>query len=82
MGEISDGDALFPGESEMDQLYLIQKIMGPLTPDQSDMFAKNPRLRGLQFPEVINFETIDKHYVGKMSKKAVSMMNGLLEMDP
>jgi cyclin-dependent kinase-like len=28
MGEISDGQPLFPGESEVDQLYIVQKIMG------------------------------------------------------
>ena len=33
MGEISDGEALFPGESEIDQLYVIQKVMGELTPE-------------------------------------------------
>jgi cyclin-dependent kinase-like len=32
MAEITDGDALFPGESEIDQLFCIQKIMGKLTP--------------------------------------------------
>lgn len=32
MGELCDGDALFPGESEIDQLYLIQKVLGPLPP--------------------------------------------------
>lgn len=31
MGELTDGEPLFPGESEIDQLYLIQKIMGSLT---------------------------------------------------
>lgn len=30
MGEITDGQPLFPGESEIDQLYCIQKILGPL----------------------------------------------------
>lgn len=28
MGEITDGDPLFPGESEIDQLYCIQKVLG------------------------------------------------------
>jgi cyclin-dependent kinase-like len=32
MGEIIDGDALFPGESEIDQLFCIQKVLGRLTP--------------------------------------------------
>lgn len=30
MGEITDGDPLFPGESEIDQLFCIQKVMGKL----------------------------------------------------
>lgn len=28
MGELTDGEPLFPGESEIDQLYVIQKILG------------------------------------------------------
>ncbi len=31
LGELTDGQPLFPGESEIDQLYLIQKTLGPLT---------------------------------------------------
>lgn len=82
MGEITDGDPLFPGESEIDQLYLIQKIMGKLTSEQEEEFRKNPRFLGLSFPDVSKPETLQKHYVGKMSKKAISLMCGFLEMDP
>lgn len=82
MGEITDGDPLFPGESEIDQLYLIQKILGELTPSQEESFRKNPRFIGLTFPDVSKPETLQKHYVGKMSKKAISLMEGFLEMDP
>lgn len=82
MGEITDGDPLFPGESEIDQLYLIQKILGKLTPEQEEEFRKNPRFIGLSFPDVSKPETLQKHYVGKMSKKAISLMEGFLEMDP
>jgi|TARA_B110000305_G_C19089220_1_gene469967 cyclin-dependent kinase-like len=32
MGELTDGEPLFPGESEVDQLFEIQKILGALTP--------------------------------------------------
>ncbi len=34
LGEITDGEALFPGESEIDQLFCIQKILGKLTAAQ------------------------------------------------
>lgn len=33
MGELIDGQPLFPGDDEIDQLYLIQKLIGPLTPE-------------------------------------------------
>ena len=31
MGELTDGEPLFPSESDIDQLYCIQKVKGPLT---------------------------------------------------
>ena len=34
MGELVDGQPMFPGESEIDQLYIIQKVLGPMTMDQ------------------------------------------------
>lgn len=48
MGELSDGQPLFPGESEIDQLYVIQKILGPLPSYQMNLFHKNPRFSGLK----------------------------------
>jgi len=70
MGEISDGDPIFPGESEIDQLFCIQKVMGPLTAQQQEDFKKNPRYIGYKFPDVSKPEGLEKHYLGKMSRKA------------
>ena len=52
MGELSDGQPLFPGESEIDQLYTIQKVMGPLPKEQMAMFYNNPRFTGLKVSRV------------------------------
>jgi len=82
MGELIDGQPLFPGESEIDQLYVIQKVMGPLTSDQMELFLRNPRFLGLKFPDMSRPETIEKRYVGKLTRKALSFMKGLLQMDP
>lgn len=82
MGELVDGQPLFPGESEIDQLRVIQKVMGPLTPDQKEVFQKQPRFLGTKFPDFGKPETLEKHYLGKISKKALSFMKGLLKMDP
>ncbi|CDW72938.1 protein kinase domain containing protein [Stylonychia lemnae] len=82
MGELSDGQPMFPGESEIDQLYLIQKVVGPLTLEQQECFNKNPRFIGLKFPEILKPETLEKKYTGKLSNNALSLMIGLLKMDP
>lgn len=82
MGEISDGQPIFPGDSEVDQLYVIQRLIGPLTPEHQEMFMLNPRFAGLKFPDMNRPETLQKKYVGKLSKRAFSIMKGLLSMEP
>lgn len=66
----------------MDQLYLIQKVLGPLTKEQMESFNKNPRFMGLKFPEINKPETLEKRYMTSLSKKALQLMIGLLKMDP
>ncbi|KRX09361.1 Protein kinase-like domain [Pseudocohnilembus persalinus] len=46
MGELIDGQPLFPGENELDQLYLIQKTLGKLSDSQMEYFYKNPLFVG------------------------------------
>jgi len=82
MGELTDGQPLFPGESEIDQLYVIQKVLGPLTDGQQELFAKNPRFNGLRFPELQRPETLEKRYLGKLSRQALAFMKRLLELHP
>ena len=43
MGELLDGQALFPGESDIDQLYIIQQVLGELSATQKEAFLRNPR---------------------------------------
>lgn len=74
MGELVDGQPLFPGESEIDQLYIIQQVLGPLTSSQMELFLRNPRFVGLKFPDMTRPETLQKRYVGKLSKRALSFM--------
>mmetsp|Transcript_22688 Transcript_22688/g.40836 ORF Transcript_22688/g.40836 Transcript_22688/m.40836 type:complete len:633 (+) Transcript_22688:53-1951(+) len=82
MGELTDGQPLFPGESEIDQLYVIQKVLGPLSPEQEEAFHKNPHLNGYKFPEISRPETLERHYLNKLDNVALSFMRGLLEMNP
>ena len=73
---------MFPGENELDQLFLIQKCLGPLTSDHYETFLKNPRFLGMKFPDIQNLETIDKRYLGKLSPKALNFLKQLLKMNP
>ena len=45
------------------------------------MFIKNPRFIGMKFPEIIQPETLERRYLGKISKKALNFMKNLLKMD-
>jgi cyclin-dependent kinase-like len=82
MGELVDGQPLFPGESEIDQLFLIQKTLGPLTQEQNELFLKNPRFVGLKFPDMSRPETLLKRYVGQLTKPAMNFMKSVLVMEP
>lgn len=82
MGELADGEPLFPGESEIDQLYIIQRMLGPLTSQQNELFLRNPQFVGLKFPDMSRPETLQKKYAGKLSKQALSFIKTLLHMEP
>ena len=56
-GELLDGQPLFAGDSDIDQLYIIQSILGPLPGNQTQMLFKNPKF--------LNYKVIDnktKHF--------------------
>ena len=48
-GELLDGEPLFPGDSDLDQLYRIQQIIGPLIPAHEELFKRNPQNNGITF---------------------------------
>ena len=82
MGELVDGNPLFPGENELDQIHCIQKVLGNLTDKQEEMFYNTPIFNGKSLLNVTKPETLEKRYMGKFSKKAISFMKGLLALDP
>ncbi|XP_078737264.1 cyclin-dependent kinase-like 5 [Lampetra fluviatilis] len=82
LGELSDGQPLFPGESEIDQLYTIQRVLGPLLPDQRQLFLRNPRFHGLRFPTVVYPETLERRYLGVLSGVMLDLIKNLLRLDP
>ena len=41
MGELIDGQPLFPGDSDIDQLFVIQKLLGELQPSGRKLVCHN-----------------------------------------
>ncbi len=82
MGELSDGNPLFPGEDEIDQILCIEKILGNVPKEQVNAFYKNPNFQGKSCPKVDKFETLEKRYLGIINDVGISFMKGCLELDP
>ena len=82
MGELIDGNPLFPGENELDQIHCIQKILGNFNKKFNDIFYKNPVFYGKSLLNVSKPQTLEKRYLGKMSKTGIDFLKGLLEIDP
>lgn len=43
--------------------------------------SKNPRFVGMKFPEINKPETLERRYLGKLSKKALNIMKGMLKIN-
>ncbi|NXM61333.1 CDKL2 protein, partial [Illadopsis cleaveri] len=79
--EMLTGEPLFPGESDIDQLFLITKCLGNLIPRQQELFNKNPLLAGMKFPEVKELESLEKRYP-KLPPAALDLAKECLQIDP
>ena len=82
MGELSDGQPLFPGDSDIDQLYVIQRALGPVPAAMAHAFATNARYRGLAMPSPEADTSLPARFRGVMAPEALDLMSRLLAMDP
>ncbi|NXO38386.1 CDKL2 protein, partial [Locustella ochotensis] len=79
--EMLTGEPLFPGDSEIDQLFHITKCLGNLIPRQQELFYKNPLFAGLKLPEVNELESLEKRYP-KLPPAALDLAKECLQIDP
>ena len=47
---MATGEPLFPGQTDIDQLWLIMKATGHLTRDQMQALQQNPHLASIRVP--------------------------------
>ncbi|XP_071664366.1 cyclin-dependent kinase-like 2 isoform X1 [Patagioenas fasciata] len=79
--EMLTGEPLFPGDSDIDQLYHITKCLGNLIPRHQELFYKNPLFAGMRLPEVKEAESLDKRYP-KLPAAVLDLAKSCLQIDP
>ncbi|XP_061639099.1 cyclin-dependent kinase-like 1 isoform X2 [Phyllopteryx taeniolatus] len=79
--ELLSGTPLWPGKSDVDQLYLIRKSLGDLIPRHQQVFRSNVFFSGVSIPEPDTTETLEKRFAGA-SSLALQVMKSCLAMDP
>ncbi|NXP61763.1 CDKL2 protein, partial [Chloropsis cyanopogon] len=79
--EMLTGEPLFPGDSDIDQLFHITKCLGNLIPRQQELFYKNPLFAGMKLPEVKELESLEKRYP-KLPPAALDLAKECLQIDP
>ncbi len=79
MAELMLGKPIFPGESSVDQLIEIIKILG--TPSREEIHAMNPNHKTFSFPQ-ISPHPWSKVFKEKVAKEAVDLVSKLLVYKP
>ncbi|KAG5496393.1 hypothetical protein JKF63_02695 [Porcisia hertigi] len=79
--ELSDGQPLFPGESDLDQLCLILQTCGPVPPRMVFIFEHNPLYNGISFPHTSIFYTLKERY-HRESDDWLEFLSACLKTDP
>ncbi|XP_012987888.2 cyclin-dependent kinase-like 2 isoform X2 [Esox lucius] len=79
--EMLTGEPLFPGDSDIDQLYLIIRCLGNLTPRHKELFYENPVFSGVNLPEVSDREPLGQRYP-KLSATTRDLTQTCLQTDP
>ncbi|MBN3309447.1 CDKL2 protein, partial [Amia calva] len=79
--EMLTGQPLFPGDSDIDQLYHIMRCFGNLTPRHQELFYKNPLFAGVRLPEIKEKEPLERRYA-KLSPVTLDLIKKCLQIDP
>ncbi|KAI3385639.1 hypothetical protein SNEBB_006925 [Seison nebaliae] len=72
---------IWPGKSDVDQIYLIKKTLGPLTERHRKCLLLNPYFKGVVIPDVENIETLNKKYEKVMKEDSLTFLKDCLYMD-
>ena len=81
MGELIDGQPMFPGDDTLDQIFQIIKVLGPFDERLIRLFCENQNFKNLKFPEVTHYQTLENRYKKKIDKVGLNLLSQLLSID-
>ncbi|XP_059174504.1 cyclin-dependent kinase-like 4 isoform X2 [Physella acuta] len=81
LSEMLTGEPLFPGDSDIDQLYHIIRCFGNLPTRHKEVFHRNPLFLGMRLPEVRDVIPIEKKFT-HISDDALNFIKQCLQLDP
>ncbi|KAJ3414156.1 Cyclin-dependent kinase-like 3 [Chytridiales sp. JEL 0842] len=79
--EVLTGQPLFPGDTDIDQLYRIMKCLGQLTKRHMEIFLKNPLFVGVRLPEVTKATPLEQK-LPRIAQDAMNWLRQALIYDP
>ncbi|KAG2373913.1 hypothetical protein C9374_011578 [Naegleria lovaniensis] len=82
--ELLEGQPLFPGDSDIDQLSRIINCFGKLSEHQIEVYNNNPLYRDVELPKPSSegIVSLDSRYKTNISKEALSFIKACLNVDP
>ena len=80
--EMASGAPLFPGESDIDQLFHIMRCFGQLPPKLLEVFRANPLFIGIKIPDNIQqTETLEERFPN-YPREQLELMKDCLRYEP
>ncbi|GFQ71009.1 cyclin-dependent kinase-like 1 [Trichonephila clavata] len=80
--ELMRGEALWPGKSDVDQLYLIRKTLGDLIPRHMQVFRSNDFFAGVTIPETDVRESLESKIPKHVHEHGLDFIQRCLDKDP
>ncbi|XP_022251996.1 cyclin-dependent kinase-like 4 isoform X1 [Limulus polyphemus] len=80
--ELMRGEALWPGKSDVDQLYLIRKTLGDLIPRHMQIFRSNNFFAGVNIPEPEVRDSLDNKLPKFIDDSGLDFLKKCLDKDP
>ncbi|XP_034668772.1 cyclin-dependent kinase-like 1 isoform X2 [Drosophila subobscura] len=82
--ELVRGEALWPGRSDVDQLYLIRKTLGDLLPRHIQIFGQNEYFKGITLPVPPTLEPLEDKMPPKSLQNplTIDFLKKCLDKDP